>query len=110
MSARVFKPLATPSDDGRKFVSFRCPGCDRPHIVEIEGPHAWQFNGDMARPTISPSYLLTKPAYPDAKPPIAAVVCHSFINDGQIQFLSDCTHALAGQTVPLPPVDAGGVL
>lgn len=29
-------------------------------------------------------------------------VCHSFIRDGQIQFLSDCTHALAGQTVPLP--------
>lgn len=25
-----------------------------------------------------------------------------FIRDGQIQFLGDCTHALAGKTVPLP--------
>jgi len=29
--------------------------------------------------------------------------CHSFVTDGQIQFLGDCTHALAGQTVPLQP-------
>ncbi len=28
-------------------------------------------------------------------------VCHSFVTDGQIQFLGDCTHKLAGQTVPL---------
>ena len=28
--------------------------------------------------------------------------CHSFIKDGQIQFLGDCTHSLAGQTVALP--------
>jgi hypothetical protein len=29
-------------------------------------------------------------------------VCHSFITDGQIQFLGDCTHPMAGQTVPIP--------
>ena len=29
-------------------------------------------------------------------------ICHSFVKDGQIQFLSDCSHELAGQTVPLP--------
>ena len=29
-------------------------------------------------------------------------VCHSFVTDGRIQFLADCTHALAGQTVDLP--------
>ena len=29
-------------------------------------------------------------------------VCHSFVVNGQIQFLPDCTHALAGQTVPIP--------
>jgi hypothetical protein len=32
-------------------------------------------------------------------------VCHSLIRDGQIQFLTDCTHELAGQTVPLAPID-----
>ena len=29
-------------------------------------------------------------------------VCHSFVTDGRIQFLGDCTHSLAGQTVDLP--------
>ena len=31
-------------------------------------------------------------------------VCHSFVSDGQWQFLGDCTHALAGQTVPVVPI------
>jgi hypothetical protein len=29
-------------------------------------------------------------------------ICHSFVRDGRIEFLSDCTHRLAGQTVDLP--------
>lgn len=47
---------------------------------------------------------------PEPKPPRPEIqrvktVCHSFITDGQIQFLNDCTHPLAGQTVPLPNFD-----
>ena len=36
-------------------------------------------------------------------------VCHSFVTDGRIQFLGDCTHKLAGQTVNIPewPYAAG---
>jgi hypothetical protein len=30
--------------------------------------------------------------------------CHSFLKDGQWQFLSDSAHALAGQTVPMVPL------
>lgn len=30
------------------------------------------------------------------------MVCHCFIVAGQWQFLGDCTHELAGQTVDLP--------
>jgi hypothetical protein len=30
--------------------------------------------------------------------------CHSFVVEGQMQFLSDCTHEMAGQIVPIPPV------
>lgn len=29
-------------------------------------------------------------------------VCHSFVRDGQIQYLGDCTHEYAGKTVDLP--------
>jgi hypothetical protein len=30
------------------------------------------------------------------------LVCHSFVTEGRIEFLSDSTHELAGQTVPIP--------
>ena len=32
-------------------------------------------------------------------------VCHSFVVDGRIQFLGDCTHELACQTVDIPDFD-----
>ena len=35
---------------------------------------------------------------------LAVLVCHSFIRDGQWQFLADSTHALADQTVPMLPI------
>jgi hypothetical protein len=31
--------------------------------------------------------------------------CHSFVKDGQIQFLGDCFHTLKGKTVDLPDWD-----
>lgn len=32
------------------------------------------------------------------------VICHSFIVNGDIRYLSDCTHAMAGKTVSLPDI------
>ncbi len=29
-------------------------------------------------------------------------VCHSFVTNGRIQFLGDCTHELAGKTIEIP--------
>jgi hypothetical protein len=74
---------------------FRCPGCKCGHWFQVSplGPPTWTFNGDVERPTISPSILTWQGDLSR---------CHSFVTDGQIQFLSDCTHELAGQTVPLP--------
>lgn len=98
--------LRTITDDR---LGFHCPGCDRLHAVRVQSPYrgdGWAFNGNFDRPTFSPSVLVTYNG-PDAgtdrgdgdrAPP---AVCHSFVTDGQIQFLGDCTHALAGQTVPL---------
>jgi hypothetical protein len=31
-------------------------------------------------------------------------VCHSYVTDGKIRFLDDCTHELAGKTVELEDV------
>jgi hypothetical protein len=96
-------------------LTFWCPGCDEAHTVNVgEGPGPrWGWNGSVDRPTFTPS-VLVQGAAPLTDDEHAAYLrgeglpeprpfrCHSFVADGQIQFLGDCTHSLAGQTVPLP--------
>lgn len=114
-------------------LSFLCPGCASvpttgtgrcAHTVWVgEGPgERWGWNGDAERPVFTPSVLVTHGLW---TPPVTPenieqwrierweqrkvqYVCHSFVGcngaqPGQIIFLGDCTHALAGQTVDLPP-------
>lgn len=86
-------------------LSFHCPGCRRGHGVPVDGSRGWVWNQNLEKPTLSPSILVTyngSDAGADGAPP---AVCHSFVTDGRIQFLSDCTHELAGQTVDLPDWD-----
>jgi hypothetical protein len=111
--------------EGRgKMAFFACPGCRENHCIPVEGCFAaWQWNGDRERPTFSPSILVraTKmtplgeqqyrewmngikpcPEQFDSVP----TVCHSFVRDGKIEFLSDCTHELKGKTVDLESVES----
>lgn len=69
-----------------------CPGCNCGHIFDSR----WTFNGNLERPTFSPSMLVRYPMKNVER------ICHSFVRDGQIQFLDDCDHKLKGQTVDLP--------
>lgn len=76
---------------------FFCPGCRHGHEITANGlrnsgGHTWTWNGSMSAPTFQPS--LNIPG-----------VCHSFITDGRIKFLNDCTHALVGQEVDIPDWD-----
>lgn len=87
--------MAKVERNGDRFF-FWCPGCDENHAPTT----AWTFNGDCDKPTFQPSILVRAPD-PDA-PGQYVRVCHSFVTNGRIQFLSDCTHALSGQTVDLP--------
>jgi len=75
---------------------FWCPGCQCGHVfyVGVRGMPSWTFDENEEAPTFSPS-LLNK--YGDGR------VCHMFLRNGQIQYLSDCTHELAGQTVDMVP-------
>lgn len=93
-------------------IGFHCPGCNRMHVVAVgtgAGPR-WTYNGDAELPTLSPSVLCTwsepsdNPEEFDDPTKDVAKCCHSFVRGGQIQFLTDCTHSLAGTTVDLPPV------
>ena len=91
---------------GRSGVWFECPGCECLHRINvIEQPDlpCWEWNGSLDRPTISPSILVNGRA--EAFNP-AVPRCHSFVEDGRIRFLTDCTHGLAGQTVDLPEWEA----
>jgi hypothetical protein len=71
---------------------FYCEGCKTHHYADKR----WSFNGDFEKPTFSPSILVEIGHYPKPND-----ICHSFVKDGKIQYLSDCTHHLAGQTVEL---------
>jgi hypothetical protein len=82
--------------DGTKHHLYNCPGCKWEHAFS---PNVHQFDGNMDRPTISPSLLHN-----------SSHVCHSYIKDGVIEFLGDCWHELKGQKVPLPHYPADQVL
>lgn len=88
-----------------------CPGCKEMHRI----PDSWQFNGNVNRPTFTPSVKITgKQTVKDDRgnwtgewvrgPDGNALdeCCHYILTDGVLNFCGDCTHALRGQSVPLP--------
>jgi hypothetical protein len=85
-------------------VAFDCPGCKSQHSLPVrprtgDGP-SWEWNEDVDRPTISPSLLVSWSYMVDGQD--VKHVCHSFIRNGEIQYLTDSTHALSGRTVAIP--------
>lgn len=81
-----------------------CPGCDHAKGIPVpaedgtlppEGPH-WTWNGDLERPTLSPSILQEQG--------VTLSRCHSYLHEGRWQFLGDCSHELAGRTVDMVPL------
>lgn len=91
-------------------IRIKCPGCECDHVLEIrenQHPH-WTFNNNFEKPTFTPSLVVktgkfVDPTFEDSDK--LSSICHSFITDGRIQFLSDSTHPLAGQTVELPELN-----
>lgn len=83
---------------------FECPGCKYGHAFYTKnGPisngveQLWQFNGDLDKPTISPSLDVCRDD-PTRR-------CHSWVKNGMIEFLTDSHHELKGQTVPIPELE-----
>lgn len=87
-----------------------CPGCDGAHRVQVTGEDGsrpdgpvWEWDGNVEAPTVSPSILVT---YDVTDRPELKLDrrCHSHLKAGRWEFLPDCTHPLAGQTVPMVPL------
>jgi hypothetical protein len=111
----VSEPLLRPIEGGK--LAFFCPGCKCGHWID---PQRWTVTGPPEAPTINPSVLVTSGHYiaghqgscwctynaehPDDPVPFACSRCHLFVRDGKIEFLGDCTHELAGKTVPMEPL------
>jgi hypothetical protein len=66
----VVAQLSNSAGENKQKYMFYCEGCKGNHMV-IEG---WTS-------------------------PFKCGVCHSHVTDGKIQYLSDCTHELTGQTI-----------
>ncbi|CAG2155212.1 hypothetical protein LMG19282_04856 [Cupriavidus campinensis] len=101
-------------------LTFWCPGCKDSHSIRYgdgSGPR-WGWNGNAERPTFTPSVLVRSGHYvpghengscwctyyaehPDEPGDFACAICHTFVTEGNIQFLGDCTHEFAGKTVPM---------
>lgn len=73
-------------------LSFFCPACDSPHTVN----YSWGYNHDPDNPTLISSVLSNVGGKNITMP-----ICHSFVREGRIEYLHDCTHDRGGQTVEL---------
>ncbi len=98
-------------------IEWWCDGCECRHAFRVkgEGRPMWTWNGDLLKPTFAPSLLYKWDEHVPkvtsenlhhwrAKPWIqtpVAKVCHVFVREGMVEYLPDCTHYLAGKTVPM---------
>lgn len=82
-------------------VVFYCPACECGHMIRVGGDEpVWGWNDDIEFPTFTPSIFVNRGSVNPTAP-----ACHSFVAKGTIQFLGDCTHDMAGQTVEIPEWD-----
>lgn len=94
---------------------FKCPA-GHWHYINTKVPNhknaQWSFNGNLDRPTFSPS-VNERTGYfvdPNVKGDEDwlkenSYHCHFIITDGKIYFCEDCSHHLKGQTLEMLEVD-----
>lgn len=94
--------VVAPTDEAA-VVKFYCPACKRGHKVWL-GANGWEYNGNASAPTFWPSIKV------ESADELGPTICHSFVINGQIEYLADCTHAMRGQRrVQLEPWPEGAL-
>jgi Family of unknown function (DUF6527) len=77
-----------------------CPACEHMHPL----PDRWKFNGDVNKPTFSPSFNHSFGF--DKNKKAVDRTCHYIITDGKIQFCPDSWHKRSDiVAMPLIPSD-----
>ena len=122
--SRKLRKWANPAT-GEEGLVYWCQGCRMTHSIRTVGAYAWGWNGDVDKPVFTPSVLATsghyvsshkpgdscwcdyKREHPEDQDPMGCARCHTFVGcngaqPGEVIFLGDCTHELAGQVLPLP--------
>lgn len=102
---------------GSNRIGFYCPGCDDIHMIDTD---RWTFTFKNDKGTISPSVLVKSghfadhykaedncwckyyAEHPTEEPVYKCGICHLFLVDDVISYLTDCTHTYAGKVIPLP--------
>lgn len=83
------------------------------HIIATDEPldngARWSFDGNVEKPTFNPSIRISyngpdADAQRDSGRRAPSACCHYHLHAGELRFCGDCTHALSGKTVPLPPL------
>ncbi len=73
-------------------LSMWCPGCMKAHELDVHGLNhdgkVIGWDGDHHMPTIAES--------------VRVPGCEFVLRAGTLYFMSNCSHALAGKTAPLP--------
>jgi len=83
---------------------FWCAPCDTHHryvtkLGEGETGPCWQTSGPRDKPTFTPSLLCNRNLTEEHRA-AGGHRCHLYFTDGTVRYLGDCTHDLAGKTVP----------
>lgn len=84
-------------------IYYKCH-CGGHHWFPIKGEGAWTWNGDLEKPTISPSVSAKGGMTEDWSKKIEH--CHHFVRDGMIEYCGDSTHEHAGKTLPMIELDS----
>lgn len=97
------KSMLIESHDGEVVyhcLAFLCPGCiefggSGIHILPVNTTvkTSWNWNHDLAFPTLTPSILTGKESTTQR--------CHSFLTNGMFHYLVDSTHSLRGLDIEM---------
>ena len=103
MTTKLIRMVVCPDTPDETVLAyiFECPACGLRHKFDIEGTvrPTWVFNGNLERPTFTPSLRSRSGSGGPTDD-----VCHFNLTDGILHFCSDCTHAYAGKSLPLPDI------